>query len=283
MAIALERFCVNRKIAPNLTLENFFRLVTRCGLNKVELRNDMPDGKVTDSLGDAQLNALAAEYNIEIVTINALGMFNLLEDQAALFKNAETLLQQAQAIHSKAVVMCPHCNAGDQRSDTQKRADTLAALQLLAPLFKHYGIQGYVEPLGFGISSLRSSLLTQSIIRDSGAPYKIVLDTFHHYLSDIAQQDFDTQIQVDQIGLVHLSGVEDPLTKAALTDEERIMLSDKDRLASITQVHNLERLGYQGTYSFEPFSSQLNSWTESDIEREIRRSIALLQYSHKRQ
>jgi 2-keto-myo-inositol isomerase len=134
-----------------------------------------------------------------------------------------------------------------------------------------------VEPLGFGISSLRSSLLTQSLIRDSGAPYKIVLDTFHHYLSDVTQPEFDAQIQIDGIGLVHLSGVEDRRAKSALSDEERIMLSDKDRLESKKQVQDLERLGYTGIYAFEPFSSQLDSWTAADIEREIRQSIALLQ------
>lgn len=277
MAIALERFCINRKIAPSLELEEFFQLVKKCGLSKVELRNDMPGGKVTDNLSNEQLNALATEFGIEIVTINALGMFNLLEDQTALLKNAEALLIQAKAIHSKALVMCPHCSASDRRSEVQKRQDTLAALQLLAPLFKQYGVEGYVEPLGFGISSLRSSLLAQSIIHDSGAPYKLVLDTFHHYLSDVTQPEFDAQIRVEQIGLVHLSGVEDPRIKGALSDEERIMLSDKDRLASVIQVQNLERLGYQGIYSFEPFSSQLNTWTEGDIEREIRQSIALLQ------
>lgn len=277
MAIALERFCINRKIAPNLELEKFFQLVKKCGLSKVELRNDMPGGKVADNLSNEQLNALATEFGIEIVTINALGMFNLLEDQTALLKNAEALLIQAKAIHSKALVMCPHCSASDRRSEVQKREDTLAALQLLAPLFKQYGVEGYVEPLGFGISSLRSSLLAQSIIHDSGAPYKLVLDTFHHYLSDVTQPEFDAQIRVEQIGLVHLSGVEDPRIKGALSDEERIMLSDKDRLASVIQVQNLERLGYQGIYSFEPFSSQLNTWTEGDIEREIRQSIALLQ------
>ena len=47
MNIALDRFCINRKIAPNLDLDNFFRLVKRCGLSKVELRNDMPSGKVS--------------------------------------------------------------------------------------------------------------------------------------------------------------------------------------------------------------------------------------------
>lgn len=277
MTIAPDRFCINRKIAPNLDLEQFFSLVKKCGLNKVELRNDMPSGKVTDNLSNDQLNALAEKYGIEIITINALGMFNLLDDQAALLKNAEALLSQAQAIHSKALVLCPHCSANDNRSEEQKKTDTLAALKLLAPLFRQYGVQGYVEPLGFGISSLRSSLLTQSLIRDSGAPYKIVLDTFHHCLSDVAQPEFDTQVEIDGIGLVHLSGVEDPRAKSALSDEERIMLSDKDRLESNQQVQNLERLGYRGFYAFEPFSSQLDSWTPADIEREIRQSIALLQ------
>lgn len=277
MTIAPDRFCINRKIAPNLDLEPFFSLVKRCGLSKVELRNDMPSGKVTDNLSNDQLNALAAKYGIEIITINALGRFNLLDDQAGLLKNAEALLSQAQAIHSQALVLCPHCSADDRRNEDQKKTDTLTALKLLAPLFKQYGVQGYVEPLGFGISSLRSSLLTQSLIRDSGAPYKIVLDTFHHYLSDVAQPEFDAQIQIEGIGLVHLSGVEDARDKSALSDEERIMLSDRDRLESKKQVQNLERLGYTGIYAFEPFSSQLDSWTEADIEREIRQSIALLQ------
>lgn len=277
MTIALERFCINRKIAPKLDLESFFRLVKRCGLNKVELRNDMPSGSVTDSLSHAQANALAAEYGIEIVTINALGQFNLLEDKAALLARAAALLAQAQALHCRALVLCPNCDASDRRSEAQKREDTLQSLQLLAPLFQQYGIAGYVEPLGFGISSLRSSLLTQALIRDCAAPYRMVLDTFHHYLSDVNQTDFDTQIQIDLIGLVHLSGVEDPMSKGALSDEQRIMLSERDRLKSQTQVQNLERLGYRGLYAFEPFSSQLDTWTEQDIEREIHQSIALLQ------
>lgn len=121
MTIAPDRFCINRKIAPNLDLEQFFSLVKKCGLNKVELRNDMPSGKVTDNLSNDQLNALAEKYGIEIVTINALGMFNLLDDQAALLKNAEALLSQAQAIRSKALVLCPHCSAGDNRSEEQKK------------------------------------------------------------------------------------------------------------------------------------------------------------------
>ncbi|CNJ85599.1 Predicted sugar epimerase [Yersinia frederiksenii] len=275
MSIAQNRFCINRKIAPNLSIENFFRLVKKCGLNKVELRNDMASGKVTDELTTEQLNALANEY--EIVTINALQYFNLPEYRSALLQEAERMLKQAQAIHCHGVILCPNCSASDRRSAGQKEQDTLDALLLLAPLFKKYQVTGLVEPLGFGISSLRSHLLTQSIIGKSAAPYKMVLDTFHYYLSDIAQAEFDAHIDVNTIGLVHLSGVEETRLKSTLTDEDRIMLSEQDKLNSKQQVINLERLGYQGIYAFEPFSSQLNTWSEADIEREIRHSIAYLQ------
>ena len=45
MAIAMQRFCINRKIAPALSIEAFFRLVNRLGLNKVELRKIYPAEK----------------------------------------------------------------------------------------------------------------------------------------------------------------------------------------------------------------------------------------------
>ncbi|OWF79395.1 inosose isomerase [Yersinia rohdei] len=277
MFIAQNRLCINRKIAPNLSIERFSKLVKKCGLNKVELRNDMPSGEVTDGLTAAQLNALANEYEIEIITINALQYFNLPEHGSVLLQEAENLLKQAQAINCHGVILCPNCNASDPRSAGQKEQDTLDALLLLAPLFKKYQITGLVEPLGFEISSLRSHLLTQSIIRQSAAPYKMVLDTFHYYLSDIVQAEFDAHIDVNTIGLVHLSGVEEARLKSTLTDEDRIMLSEQDKLQSKQQVENLERLGYQGIYAFEPFSSQLTTWSEADIEREIRHSIAYLQ------
>ncbi|MGE4800976.1 TIM barrel protein [Yersinia hibernica] len=278
MSITQDRFCINRKIAPNLNIESFFRLVKKCGLNKVELRNDMPGGQITDGLSTAQLNTLADEYEIEVITINALQYFNLPEHGSFLLKEAESMLKQAKAIRCHGVILCPNCNANDRRSTEQKEQDTLDALILLAPLFKKYQVTGLVEPLGFNISSLRSHLLAQSIIRKSAAPYKMVLDTFHYYLSDIAQAEFDAHIDVNIIGLVHISGVEERRLKSTLTDEDRIMLSEQDKLNSKQQVANLERLGYQGIYAFEPFSSQLNTWSEADIEREIRQSIAYLQH-----
>jgi 2-keto-myo-inositol isomerase len=270
MAIDPTRFCINRKIAPTLSLEAFFQLVQRLGLNKVELRNDMPGGRVTDDLSVAQLRALTDKYHIEIETINALYPFNRPDD--ALLAKAEALLQEAQQIGAKALVMCP-LNEGIAIPAEQ----TLTALQTLAPRFAHYGIQGLVEPLGFPVSSLRSAVQTQQLIRDAQVPFKLLLDTFHHHLYENAEQEFPQEIDVNQIGLVHLSGVEDTRPTDQLTDEERIMLSNHDVLNSVAQVKRLEMLGYKGIYAFEPFSSELEKWSAADIEREIRASIELLQ------
>jgi len=117
----------------------------------------------------------------------------------------------------------------------------------------------------------------QELIAAAGVPFKLLLDTFHHHLYENAEQEFPAGIDIDQIGLVHLSGVEDRRPTAELTDDERIMLSDNDVLKSVAQVKRLEKLGYKGIYAFEPFSGQLNSWTPAEIERQIRHSIELLQ------
>ncbi|KAB8312443.1 inosose isomerase [Erwinia endophytica] len=270
MAIDPTRFCINRKIAPNLSIDAFFQLVHSLGLNKVELRNDMRGGKVTDNHATAEVRSLTKRLGLEIITINALYPFNLPDD--ALMARAEGLLKDAQTIGAKALVMCPLNDGTPVTADA-----TLAAMKKLAPLFERYGIEGLVEPLGFPASSLRSAVQTQALIRDACVPFRLVLDTFHHHLYEQAEAEFAQNIDINGIGLVHLSGVEDTRPTEQLTDEERIMLSDADVLRSVAQVRRLEKMGYRGIYSFEPFSSVMEGWSATQIEREIRQSINLLQ------
>ncbi|QTH50836.1 TIM barrel protein [Klebsiella michiganensis] len=268
MAIASQRFCINRKIAPSLSIEAFFRLVNGLGLNKVELRNDLPSGKVTDDLSHQQVRELADRYHIEILTINAVYPFNC--RTAEVRSLTESLLKEAKAVGAKSLVLCP-LNDGTE----VPASETLNALRDLAPLFAFYGIQGLVEPLGFPQSSLRSSAQAQTLIHDARVPFKLLIDTFHH-LYPQAEQEFN-QVDIGEIGLVHLSGVEDTRPREALTDNERIMLTAKDQLQSCEQVKNLEARGYQGVYAFEPFAPELANWSEDDIRREIEQSIALIQ------
>ena len=247
MAIAMQRFCINRKIAPALSIEAFFRLVNRLGLNKVELRNDLPSGKVTDDLSHQQVRELAARYHIEILTINAVYPFNRRSEEVRQL--TESLLKEAQAIGAKSLVLCP-LNDGSE----VPASETLGALRDLAPLFAFYGIHGLVEPLGFPQSSLRSAHQAQTLIHDARVPFKLLIDTFHHHLYPQAADEF-----------------------SQLTDAERIMLTPQDRLGTCEQVKALEARGYQGVYAFEPFAPELAQWSEADIEREIEQSIALIQ------
>ncbi|KAF6638400.1 TIM barrel protein [Pantoea sp. EKM10T] len=272
MNIPNARFCINRKIAPSLTLPQFFKLVSQLGIHNVELRNDMPSGRVTDDLSGDEVKALARESGIRIVTINALYPFNQLNEE--VLQRTRQLLSDAQAVGAESLVLCP-LNDGTPIS----AEDTVSALKTLAPLFAEAGIQGLVEPLGFPQSSLRSATQAQTLIHEAGVPFSLLIDTFHHHLFEDAEQTFEQEIDIQQIGLVHLSGVTDPRPVNQLTDEERIMLSAEDRLRSKQQVERLEKMGYTGLYAFEPFSSVMNSWQEADIAREIRDSIQLLNHS----
>ena len=269
MTIALHRFCINRKIAPSLNIESFFRLVNSLGLNKVELRNDLPGRKVTDDLSARQVRELAERYHIEILTINAVYPFNCRTPEVRSL--TESLLKEAQAVGAKSLVLCPLNDGSAVSTD-----ETLSALRELAPLFSFYGIHGLVEPLGFPQSSLRSAAQAQTLIHDARVPFKLLIDTFHHHLYPQADEAF-SQLEIDAIGLVHLSGVEDTRPREELTDDERIMLTPRDRLQTCEQVKNLEARGYQGIYAFEPFAPELANWREDDIRREVEQSIALIQ------
>lgn len=267
--IAKDRFCINRKIAPSLDLTRFISLVTSLGINKVELRNDMEGGSVTDTLTHQDVRTLAQQSAVEIVTINAVYPFNQLTQ--GVLEKTRNLLKDARETGAKALVLCPLNDGTPISAD-----ETISALKTLAPLFEEYGIQGLVEPLGFPQSSLRSATQAQALIKEAGVNFKIVLDTFHHHLYEDAEADFEAKIEIDNIGLVHLSGVIDDRPTHSLTDEERIMLSEADLLKSKEQVRRLEALGYQGIYSFEPFSSIMSAWSENDITRQIKESLNYL-------
>lgn len=273
MTIAAERFCINRKIAPSLSIEAFFRLVNGLGLNKVELRNDLPSGNVMDNLSAAQVCALAERYGIDIITINAVYPFNQRTEQVRQL--TESLLADAKAVGARSLVLCPLNDGSSVAPEV-----TLNALRDLAPLFATYGITGLVEPLGFPQSSLRSAAQAQKLIRDAHVPFKLLIDTFHHHLYPDADAEF-SQVDIAQIGLVHLSGVEDKRPRESLTDAGRIMLTPEDRLFTCRQVKQLEERGYKGIYAFEPFAPELADWDENKIQHEIKNSIQLIQHSLK--
>jgi predicted xylose isomerase-like sugar epimerase len=60
-----------------LELEDFYKFTKDLGLNKIELRNDLPGGKIIDGYAPGRLKELSLKYGVEILAINALQKFNL--------------------------------------------------------------------------------------------------------------------------------------------------------------------------------------------------------------
>jgi len=279
--INTNRFALNRIAAPALGLSEFFDLATSLGMEAVELRNDIRGGSVTDGIEGPKVlrMAKAAGANgVKIITINALQQFNLPSARMKALGELESLLTLCRELECPALVLCPNNRPDDGRTAEQKFHDTIEALNTYAPLFSSAGVRGYVEALGFGISSLSSIQTALKAIGESGAScYRVLIDTFHSYLGPDKPEFFDDPSVIEKIGLVHISGVEANIDKSAFTDAHRVLPGPKDIMKSAELVQRIERAGYKGFYSFEPFSPEIQSLEKNELARLVRASIQYLQ------
>lgn len=275
--IDIERFAINRIAAPSLTLAQFYDLVAELGLRKVELRNDLGAGDIIDGLKSAEAAALASSRGIEVISINALQQFNLASMRAKASGELERLLELAAAIGCTSIVLCPNNDSADARSPALRAAETIDALAAFGPLFEQAGILGYIEPLGFAISSLASLVLAQEAIRKSGfSCYRVVHDTFHHYIGPEDQTILGGVYDVKSTGLVHVSGVEVDIPTDDYRDEHRVLAGPADRMKSREQMLRLDELGYSGDYSSEPFSPAVQRLGRQALVAAFRTSLAYL-------
>ena len=208
----------------------FSGLPPSSGISKVELRNDLPGGKVTDGLSASKAAALAQTHGVHVITINALQKFNLGAARKKAADELERLLDLAAELHCPALVLCPNNDTADTRDAKAKVAETVDALKAFGPSFAKRGLLGYVEPLGFHESSLASLVVAAEAIRSSGQGcYRAVYDTFHHYLGPDTENDIGPHYVVSNTGLIHVSGVDADVPKEKYRDEHRVLPGPKDR------------------------------------------------------
>jgi 2-keto-myo-inositol isomerase len=272
-----KRFALNRIAAPALELTEFFDVARQLGMHSVELRNDIRDGSVTDGLKGAEVLRLAKAAGVRIITINALQQFNLPAVRQKAMGELEALLALCQEIECPAIVLCPNNRQDDVRTMEQRYRDTVEALKAYAPLFSANGVLGYIEPLGFAISSLSSAETALKAIRESGAScYRVLIDTFHSYLGPDKPELFDDPAVIGSIGLVHISGVEAEIPKSEFADAHRVLPGAGDVMHSAALVATLEQHGYRGLYSFEPFSPKIQSMGKKELVEALRASMRYL-------
>lgn len=272
--IKRSKISLNRIIYPNLKLKDFYKFTVDLGLNKIELRNDLPGGKIIDGYTPGQLKELSKKYGVEILTINALQKFNLDAILPETIKELKKLINLSLSIGCRAIVLCPNNDVADKRNSEEIFEETVKALKSFGPLFQDSGIQGYLEPLGFEECSLRSIVIAMKAIQESGYPvYKIVHDTFHHHIGpdtfDTIKNDYD----ISYTGLVHISGVECNIPAYEYRDNHRVLVTGQDRLQNNEQIKLLLKLGYAGNISFEPFSETIQKMEIEKIKSAINNSI----------
>jgi 2-keto-myo-inositol isomerase len=121
---------------------------------------------------------------------------------------------------------------------------------------------------------LRSKVTALQAIRESGyRNYKIVHDTFHHHLGPDTNDMFQKEYDIFYTGLVHVSGVESDIPTHQFKDDQRILITEKDRLKNLEQLEVLLKLGYSGDISFEPFASEVQTMENEALEAAIHQCI----------
>ena len=272
-----SRIALNRIVYPFVGLDEFFAITAELSLGKVELRNDLPGGKIVDDLAPDQVKGLAAKHRIQILTINALQKFNLPSNLQKATRELQDLIALARAIGCRAIVLCPNNDTADHRTAEQSLRDTVAALKAFRLRFEESGTLGYVEPLGFPESSLKSLLAASQAIRESGSPsYRMVYDIFHHYLGPDTAEDIEQKLDVPLVGLVHASGVEARIGKETMKDGHRVLVTAGDRMGNVEQIARLLARGYAGDVSLEPFSEQVQRLERTAFLEAARKSIGVL-------
>jgi 2-keto-myo-inositol isomerase len=247
------KFGFNHMVSPSLTPSELVDAAVKLGAVAIELRNDVGDNSLDDVKTARQVGAKAANAGLEVRSLNALYPFNVWNEDRA--RQTETLAKLAAACGATGLVLCP-LNEGKMLEDTPEKAASLrVALSRIRAILEDHGLNGFVEPLGFPISSLRFKRDALAAIDDIGGgdTFSLVHDTFHHRGAG------EQQLFARRTGLVHISGLEDrDISFTDMLDGHRVLVGRKDRLGNVDQLRRLYADGYDGVVSFEPFAKQVH-------------------------
>jgi 2-keto-myo-inositol isomerase len=257
---------------PALSLPEFFQFAADLGFKYVELRNDLAGKEILDGLSDDAVRQLLNVTRIKPLTINALYPF---EDVRALDANIaklKGLINEAKRANCSQIVLCPLNDGSDRRTPGQKAEQLVTALNAFGPLFAEAKMTGLIEPLGFSVSALRTKKEALAGISqcDYSGSYKLLHDTFHHYLAE------ETDFFPAETALVHISGVLPGKARPAITDFDRVLVTGDDILDNRGQVATLLNAGYTGPFSYEPFSQEVQMLSVATLKTNLQNSIQYL-------
>ena len=262
-------FSINRICGSSMPFRAFAAMAQRLGVRHIEIRNDLAGVELQDGAVAGDIKAIATSHGLTIRSINALQRFDQFD--TAREAEAHVLAAYAEQCGALSLVLCPTNSRQDQRDAARRHDDLVGALTGLAPLLAGHGITGLLEPLGFEECAMRRKSQAVAAMRDSGNSglFALVHDTFHHHLAG------EDHFFAGLTGLVHISGVQDPLLPARdMRDGHRVLVGPADRLDNLGQLRHLLGAGYRGVASFEPFAAEIA--TAKDVEVRLRASMDYL-------
>ena len=245
-------FAINHMTVPHLGYRDLLDLAKSLGCIGVELRNDL-GRPLFDGDEPAAVRAAAKERGIRIVGLSQVYPFNAWSD--AIRDELAALIADAKASGAETISLIPR-NDGSGMAEGERQENARHALAAAGPLLRDAGMVALVEPLGFPLtSSLGDKAETLALIDEVGGGdlFKLVHDTFHHYLAG------GGAIFPERTGIVHISGVIDrDLALEEIADAHRILVDEGDRLGNVEQIVALRRGGYAGPISIEAFAPEVH-------------------------
>jgi 2-keto-myo-inositol isomerase len=257
-------FALNQMTVPARRHGELMRLAASLGCVGVEIRNDL-GRPVFDGASAVEVRAAAAASGQRIVGLSQVYPFN--DWSVAIAAEVRTLIANAKACGAETISLIPR-NDGSLLGEAGVEGARTALAEIL-PMLQEADVVALVEPLGFPrTSSLRHKAETIALIDAVGGAgrYKIVHDTFHHFLSH------DAELYPEWTGIVHVSGVTDPgIAPEDFADADRVLVDADDRLGNAAQIATLLDAGWAGVISMEAFSPAVHGL--ADPETALRRSF----------
>lgn len=260
-------FGLNHMTVARQSFAALLETATAIGAIGIELRNDLPQA-LFDGQSPAEARAALKARGLRLLALAEVKRFN--DWSADKRTEALALIKIAQASGAEAVSLIPR-NDNQGMGNGERQANLRVALRDLKPMLEDHGLIGMVEPLGFAICALRHKEEAVEAIEALGAKgrFKLVHDTFHHFLSG------DTDLFPDHTGIIHISGVTMPAIAAdEMTDAHRVLVDRRDRLGNVDQIAALRAAGCHCPLSFEAFAAETQAL--ADPARALHTSIEFI-------
>jgi 2-keto-myo-inositol isomerase len=243
------RFSLNRTCAPDMTLAQFIGLAKAVGVEAVEVRNDIRGREFSDGTEAEDLRAALDEAGVRLASINALQRFNDCDRDRA--EEALSLVRYAAVLGAPGIVLCPVVDDSHGWTEFQLEEKLRHSLRMLRPVLLDHSVMGYVEPLGMQGSTMKWQRTAVAAVSDIAGwdAYRICHDAFQFHRCG------DTQMFPERVGLVHISGIDrTDLRPDELTEPDRGLVFEGDRVGNVQQLQKLISEGYAGCVSIEPFN-----------------------------